>query len=459
MKKCPKCGTILDDSKKQCYMCGTNLDVAKVDLAENAQIGAVITGGQDNVFNNGDDIKFKGKDVVKKNNDGAYFSHDSHSRGFFNEDLNSLNSQETDNRSKLQKGLDSIFGNKKFSGGTDASKAPKKGPKKKEEPVQKKGPQPRNRKVISEEVPDTPIEQPQSDQDLISKIMSGNEPEKNRNVISQFDEPKMMVKKDEPREMPKEEPMVEEPKEEKKKSSFGFLNEVPEEDNTHDFGFRNEPKPKAKVKSNKPSIADTFKKKVSELSEKIPKKEKTTKGYKDGGENIKFNGQMFFNLIAILAFIGVLYFVWNYVINKKTDNSLSGLVYEMDSSFKLKSKDAYSRYYVYNDSCTIKINTSTNNSVENYIQNIRDTYGNDPDATVMFEELKINNYLWSSLGIFYYPKDGNQIGGKAPLAKYRYTSILNKGNFFAIIFVNTYEDQDCQEKYNEFTKTLNFKEG
>ena len=25
MKKCPKCGTILDDSKKTCYMCGTVL--------------------------------------------------------------------------------------------------------------------------------------------------------------------------------------------------------------------------------------------------------------------------------------------------------------------------------------------------------------------------------------------------------------------------------------------------
>ena len=77
MKKCPKCGTILDDSKKQCYMCGTNLDLVKVDLTENRQIGAVVTGGQDNVFNNGEDIKFKGKDVVKKNNDGAYFSQDS----------------------------------------------------------------------------------------------------------------------------------------------------------------------------------------------------------------------------------------------------------------------------------------------------------------------------------------------------------------------------------------------
>ena len=455
MKKCPKCGTILDDSKKQCYMCGTNLDLVKVDLTENKQIGAVVSGGQDNVFNNGEDIKFKGKDVVKKNNDSAYFSHDSHSKGFFNEDLNSLNSQETDHRSKLQKSLDSIFGNKKFSDGNDASSKKKKETTKNVpvEQEQKRGPQARNKRV-NEEISNQPNSQPpkpmDSDQELINKIMFDDESTKDKNDISQTEEVKSKNKKDN---------IVEE-KEEKKKRSFGFLNEV-EEESGHDFGFTKEPKQKAiKVKTNKPSITDTFKKKVSEISEKMPKKEKVTRGYKDGGgDSLKFNGQMFFNLIAIIAFIGVLYFVWNFVINKKADTSLSGLVYEMNSSFKLKSKDSYSRYYVYNDACTIKINTSTNNSVENYIKNIKDTYGNDPDAMVMFEELKINDYMWSSLGIYYYDKGGNEIGGKTPLARYRYTSILNKGDFFAIIFVNTYEDSDCQDKYNEFVKTLNFKEG
>jgi hypothetical protein len=454
MKKCPKCGTILDDSKKQCYMCGTNLDVVKVDLAENNQIGAFVSGGQDNVFNNGEDIKFKGKDVVKKNDDNAYFSHDSRSRGFFNEDLNSLNAPEPDRRSKFKKGLDSIFGGKKGKSDEEAKNKKKEKkevekPKKEESVIEKKGPQARNKRVISEEVPNTPLEQPDSDQALISKIMSNNEEEKSKNVISQLDPPKE-----------KKEELDKEEKTEKKRS-FGFLNEIPEDDG-HDFGFTKEPKekPKEKVKSNKPSIVDSFKKKVSEVAEKIPKKEKsTTRGYKDGGQDLKFNGQMFFNLIAIIAFIGVLYFVWNFVINKKADTSLSGLVYDMNSDFKLKSKDAYSRYYVYNDSCTIKINTSNNTSVDNYIQNIKDTYGNDPDAMVMFEELKINGKMWSSLGIFYYKKDGNEIGGKAPLAKYRYTSILNKGDFFAIIFVNTYEDSDCQDKYDDFIKTLNFKEG
>ena len=55
MKKCPKCGTILDDSKKKCYMCGTELAKTSANFAEsfNIKVGAQTTKGQDNVFNNG----------------------------------------------------------------------------------------------------------------------------------------------------------------------------------------------------------------------------------------------------------------------------------------------------------------------------------------------------------------------------------------------------------------------
>ena len=57
MKKCPKCGTILDDSKKKCYMCGTELSTNKNPfgngLTFDNDIGATVTKNQDNVFNNG----------------------------------------------------------------------------------------------------------------------------------------------------------------------------------------------------------------------------------------------------------------------------------------------------------------------------------------------------------------------------------------------------------------------
>ena len=74
MKKCPKCGTILDDSKKKCYMCGTELVDSKKDVRNfNNDIGASISRGQDNVFNNGEDIAFKDKDLVRKNNGNVFF--------------------------------------------------------------------------------------------------------------------------------------------------------------------------------------------------------------------------------------------------------------------------------------------------------------------------------------------------------------------------------------------------
>lgn len=86
MKKCPKCGTILDDSKKKCYMCGADLnnDVTKrFDGAFDNPVGANTTSGQNNVFSNGLDFSVKGKDVVNKNGNSSYFSQDSSSATVF----------------------------------------------------------------------------------------------------------------------------------------------------------------------------------------------------------------------------------------------------------------------------------------------------------------------------------------------------------------------------------------
>lgn len=85
MKKCPKCGTILDDSKKKCYMCGTELTKSSGSFAENfdMKIGAQTTRGQDNVFNNGKDLSAKGKDMFGKDQKGVFFSNNSSASGVF----------------------------------------------------------------------------------------------------------------------------------------------------------------------------------------------------------------------------------------------------------------------------------------------------------------------------------------------------------------------------------------
>lgn len=84
MKKCPKCGTILDDSKKKCYMCGADLlrsSITNFGDSFNEQIGATVTTSQDNVFNNVENITAKVDDVVS-NNDNATFSQQSSSVDF-----------------------------------------------------------------------------------------------------------------------------------------------------------------------------------------------------------------------------------------------------------------------------------------------------------------------------------------------------------------------------------------
>ena len=54
MKKCPQCGTILEETKKKCYMCGAELQKTSYGSFGDTfddQIGANVSEGQDNVFN------------------------------------------------------------------------------------------------------------------------------------------------------------------------------------------------------------------------------------------------------------------------------------------------------------------------------------------------------------------------------------------------------------------------
>ena len=94
MKKCPKCGTILDDSKKSCYMCGTSLDSSsKLDFgaAIDAAVGSTVTSEVDNVFNNGEDISVKSTDVVDPNENDAFFGKNNDAFAVFGESMDSLN--------------------------------------------------------------------------------------------------------------------------------------------------------------------------------------------------------------------------------------------------------------------------------------------------------------------------------------------------------------------------------
>lgn len=100
MKKCPKCGTVLDDSKKTCYMCGTvlnnNSPLNFGDTFDN-QIGATVTKSQDNVFNTVDSFN------QKPNQNGFETFQSSGTTNLFKDQFNNLNSIQYDERTALEK--------------------------------------------------------------------------------------------------------------------------------------------------------------------------------------------------------------------------------------------------------------------------------------------------------------------------------------------------------------------
>lgn len=101
MKKCPKCGTILDDSKKKCYRCGTSLN----DEFVNSQ-GTFNTPSDDS--NTSFNSVFENSDFLF-NNSNNNSSFEVPEDAFFDAGMDKLNSMEYDERSGLKKGFDTVF--------------------------------------------------------------------------------------------------------------------------------------------------------------------------------------------------------------------------------------------------------------------------------------------------------------------------------------------------------------
>ena len=94
MQKCPKCGTILDDSKKQCYMCGTMLKQEDTNSFAEA-LGLV-----------NDDKEIETFEPLSYAND---FSDNEKVNLFYSDDMNKLNSLQYDNRSTFEKNFNPLF--------------------------------------------------------------------------------------------------------------------------------------------------------------------------------------------------------------------------------------------------------------------------------------------------------------------------------------------------------------
>ena len=74
----------------------------------------------------------------------------------------------------------------------------------------------------------------------------------------------------------------------------------------------------------------------------------------------------------------------------------------------------------------------------------------------LMEKIKINDNVWSSLSFMDLQDNPAASSGFSSITKYRYVSIIYKGNFYNIIYVNTQNDSECSVMYEKLIETLSF---
>ncbi len=430
MKKCPKCGTILDDSKKKCYMCGADLQRRMgINFGENFDnaIGATVTTSQDNVFNNVNNISANVNDVVSNDNNSNMTFSGSSSNDLYKNQLDSLNSIQFDNRTGLEKIFsgDSRFNNKEQSV-TDKKKGKNK------------------RNSLDAEINNA------------SKNVSTNTNVNNTNNVVNDIPPSNPINNVVPNNIDSN-PM----------NNSSVTNDL--------FGSRKEdkpeimPQPVAVVPPVVPPVNNEFsspkevEKPLINWGNNLVGDKNNVSGYKDKvSKKSGLNINTVFNLLCVVIFIGGMYFVFNYF-NKKDESpkevNLGGLIYTIDEDFVLKSDDVASKYYVYGDSCAVRVSYQTgagqDDFIDSYFASIKETYSKMENIQTVEELLKINNNEWSSLNIGELQNNPSGGGGRLVI-KYKDVGIVHKNNFYSIKYTNSMDSAECSAKFNAFMDTLNF---
>lgn len=175
-------------------------------------------------------------------------------------------------------------------------------------------------------------------------------------------------------------------------------------------------------------------------------------------KKIKVSKSFIFNTCCFVVFIGIMIFVYFQFVNNPKDEilSLGGLTYKLDDKFVLTTEDQGSRLYSYqNNGCDLRVTygaASSDSYIESWFNTVKETFKDNENYTFQNEELSINDNKWSSLTIMEMP-NGNLT---APALRYKYSTIVHRGNFYQVVFVNLNGDETCLEMYNEFSDTLKF---
>jgi hypothetical protein len=397
MKKCPKCGTILDDSKKTCYMCGTVLQKSNItNFGEsfNEQIGATISSSQDNAFNDtknpfGSNIDNVG--AVNAANNEIRDIKNSNSDSMYSNQINSLNSLEYDsNKSAIEK----LF--------EDDSRFKKN-----------------NTNTFDFD------EMINSSNNANSNNTNYNMPINTYNDNDSYDE---MLKE----------------------STGDYSNNDNKQNNNQMYGSNNNTN-YGKVKKDKKSINWG-----SNLT-----------GSKKSSSNLvigKISPSLIFNTICFIVFIGLMCFVYFKYIRSDNTYKVSdfgGLYYSIDKSFKLETDDPSRKIYSRGDSCSININYGTTTDVEGYVSEYFDELTKqykDKEMHTAVQEVTIGTNKWQELTVVDFKENPTSSNGEySTLEKYKYISIVYKGNYYTVIYANLSLDNDCSMYYNKFRETLAFK--
>lgn len=516
MKKCPKCGTVLDDSKKKCYMCGADLtassSVSDFSSSFDNKIGSSVTRGVDNVFNNGKDIDVNSSDMVESNvgNNGSFFSHNSSSRDFFGGEINKLNSMTFDERSESKKKLSSIFGKKKLKSKDEINSKKKKGKTNNQEEGKIKKISYSTNPNVPKEMQESLAEKKNDVKPAGGMFFPGNKPQEKtiksdlmkkdfNDVPDAFKNFNTFKNKEGKVDFDKEMG----PFSKSNNSFFGndnrnnnpnngnFNNNINNfgnnnngnnnnnnrqkdrpnsafamfNNNKKDF-YNNDNDIKVDVIDNKTNSSDN----QTNFKGLVPPKSNPFENIKNKMEfkrlntiQVKEYGRIAFNFVCVAIFIGILIFVYFRFLKMDSAEKLDSLQYKVPQYFKLNNTDSHYRFYSSKDhgnSCSFEILSGVtkdpNTYVDDYFEYVKKNYESDKKAVPTLQEMKINGNTWKSEKIVYLPDDGSQISAGDIISRFTYIAIVYNGSFYTIKSSNTDEDKECNEQFLNFMNSVAF---
>ena len=462
MKKCPKCGTVMDDSKVKCYMCGTDLQrqtLTNFGNSFNENVGATVSNNQGSVFGNN---QFQTRNINQVN--GSFSTGSNFSNSLYNNQLNNLNSMAYDDRTALEKmfSSDDRF---KSKAEINAEKAMKENQKRNNfadlfnSSVEAKNNQKPNNNPANPG--NVPTGQPfgQNPQMMQRPGQPGMPMSNNNNVKPKKDKKPKISLKD---------------KLKKNKNPVQPVSQMPMPKPLPVGG--NQPAP-APVNQN-PTLATPQKaaNPVPQQQQQPPKKESkppinwgndlvnanNQDNFKKGG-GFKINSSLIFNIVALLISIaGVLFVYFKFI---KTDENgkvqtLNGLKYSIANNFNLKDEKSNFRLYTYGEYCTISITYGATNDVSSYVddfyQQIKDDY-EQKNFTVNKNIAKYNDNVWTEINVMNLSNNAASANGYTAQTKIQFVAIVYEGNYYTIAYQNTNNNTICSASYDTFLKSLAFK--